>query len=60
MNGGQFYAYIFRRIINYRLYCISDCCITPRRKSNGLSGAISGGAEQLFVNKTTWRRFILA
>ena len=30
-------------------------------KSNGLSGAISGGAEQLFgKQKTTWRRFILA
>ena len=48
MNGGQFYAYINHRFINYRLYCISDCCITQEGKSNGLSGAISGGAEQLF------------
>ena len=29
-------------------------------KSNGLSGAISGGANSYLVNKTTWRRFILA
>ena len=34
---------------NYRLYCISNCCITQEGKSNVL-GAISGG--DVFGNKS--------
>ena len=39
--------------------CIDYRCITSEGKSTGLSGAISGGVEQLLVNKATWNRLIL-
>ena len=54
----NFHAYTFHSTINYCIALIT-VVLLQEGKSNGLSGAISGGAEQLF-GKTTWRRFILA
>ena len=48
MNGGQFYAYINHRLLIIDCIALVTVVLLQEGKSNGLSGAISGGAEQLF------------
>ena len=48
MNGGQFYAYIFVVLLIIDCIALVTVVLLQEGKSNGLSGAISGGAEQLF------------
>ena len=56
----NFHAYILIALLIIDCIALVTVVLLQEGKSNGLSGAISGGAEQLFVSKTTWHRFIFA
>ena len=47
-NGGQLCIPFFNRIINQWCIALITVVLLQEGKSSGLSGAISGGAEQLF------------
>lgn len=48
MNGGQSDAHIFVVLLIIDCIALITVVLLQEGKSNGLSGAISGGAEQLF------------
>ena len=56
----NFHAYTFIVLLIIDCIALITVVLLQEGKSNGLSGAISGGANSYLVNKTTWRRFILA